>query len=72
MLKGYPALLHIALLSSITQPKDDFMYGKEFFDSPDIILDVETQLLNAAFQVKQNLQPTLILTLLMKIILPCN
>lgn len=25
------------------------------FDSPDIILDLETQLLNAAFQVKQNL-----------------
>lgn len=42
------------------------------FVSLDIILDVETQLLNAALQVKQNPQPTLILTLLMKIILPCN
>lgn len=52
--------------------KEWFHVRQRIFDSPDIILDVETQLLNAAFQVKQNLQPTLILTLLMKIILPCN
>lgn len=49
-----------------------FHVWQRIFDSPDIILDVELQLLNAAFQVKQNPQPTLILTLLMKIILPCN
>lgn len=49
-----------------------FSVWQRFLDSLDISLAVETQLLNAAFQVKQNLQPTLILTLLMKILLPCH
>lgn len=44
------------------------MHGQEFF----IILGEENQLLNAAFQVKQNLQPAILLTLLMKIILTCH
>lgn len=72
MLKGYPSLLHIRCRAPLHTTGGWFYVWQRIFDSPDIILDVETQLLNAAFQVKQNLQPTLILTLLMKIILPCH